>query len=602
MLKVPVYVITFICSLPFTLLAQWFDPDKISVAGDFGPFELHKEVKNPERDVYMLSLKLRSEQPAVVPGFTVQWSVASKEIYSIWDNRFNSGRSNYNLRMHSRVGGNLALLSYIGKKDHNRFTFGVSDNQNTLVIANRLSEEDATFYVSIDFFKDKPPQKRVTEYSVDIRFDLRDIRYEKALADMAHWWRQYYPPAPVPEATLAPWYSTWYNFHYQLTENELIRECRIAKSLGMEGIIIDAGWMTLDNEVNFSTVGDYRPERLTNMKQMVEKIRDMGMKVMLWYTISMAGVHSEAATRFEGKFLRKDGMTMIYDPRYPEVREHLLAILETAMQEWGLDGFKLDFMSKMYPDEDTPNDKMRGRDFASIDNATAHWLQQIYRRLSAINEDVLLEFRQPHINPVTQQYANMFRAIDNFNMEIANRIYTSKIRLASPGLATHSDMLKWHTEESVDDAALQLLNGIFSVPQISVKLDSIPKDHMQMLGFWLDYWTENRPLLMSENFLADGPGENYTALHTYNENAQISALYGKEVVAPLHPLVKKIDIINATFKPTLYFDPGDSFGKSVSIEIFDSKGQPVSQTEIDYAGEPLRIRMPEVGLVRVSGF
>ena len=292
-------------------------------------------------------------------------------------------------------------------------------------------------------------------------------------------------------------------------------------------------------------------------------------------------------------------MTNIFDPRYPEVRRHLIGILETAMKEWGLDGFKLDFMSKMYPDEDTPNDRSDGRDFASIDEATEHWLKEIYQRLSATHPDVLIEFRQPHINPVTQQYANMYRAVDNFNMEIANRVYITKIRLASPGLATHSDMLKWHRGEPVEDAALQLLNGIFSVPQVSVKLDSVPVDHLKMMKFWLNYWKTNKDLIMHENFYADNPGENYTALHTFHNDIQISALYSTGVISPRHPEVRKIDIINATAKPTIYFDPGGYLGEKLEIKVFDCMGQNVDNQTVMNTGMPLKIQVPKAGLTRI---
>lgn len=577
----------------------WFDPNDVEVEGDLAGFTLQKNIVSPEKDVYLLKLELTAHQPRVIPGFTVKWHMASQEIYTIWDNRFNSGRSNYNLTMHTRTGAHLALLSYIDKGDHNRMTFGISDNLNTLVIQNRLSEEDAHFYVTIDFFKNNPPKKHVDRYSVDIRFDLRKTRYEKALADMSRWWRQYYPPAHVPVEALVPYYSTWYNFHHQLSEEELVKECQLAKTLGMEGIIIDAGWMTLDDAITFSTVGDYKPERLTGIKNLVEQVQAMGMKVMLWYSISMAGIHSEAAVTFKGKFIRKENMTHIYDPRYPGVREHLTGILEKAMKEWGLDGFKLDFMSKMYPGETTPDDSSGGRDFASIDEATAHWLKEIYRRLSTINPNVLIEFRQPHINPVTQQYANMYRAIDNFNMEIANRIYISKLRLASPGLATHSDMLKWHKGETVEDAALQLLNGIFSVPQVSVKLDSIPKHHLKMIKFWLGYWNENKALIMHENFYADNPGENYTSLHTFHKESQVSALYATQVVTPKHASVRKVDIINATGKTDLYFDPGEYLGETLEIKVFDSMGQEMSSKTINNTRTPVKIKSPMVGLIRV---
>lgn len=54
----------------------------------------------------------------------------------------------------------------------------------------------------------------------------------------------------------------------------------------------------------------------------------------------------------------------------------------------------------------------------------------------------------------------------------------------------------WHSDEPAESAALQLFNVLFSVPQISVLLDRIPPEHVEMLRFWLGIWREHRDVLL----------------------------------------------------------------------------------------------------------
>lgn len=70
------------------------------------------------------------------------------------------------------------------------------------------------------------------------------------------------------------------------------------------------------------------------------------------------------------------------------------------------------------------------------------------------------------------------------------------LRLLSGDPAVHSDMLMWHPDEPVEQAAFQLLNVMFSVPQALVRLDAIPPARTEMLTFYLDYWNRNRSVLL----------------------------------------------------------------------------------------------------------
>ena len=83
------------------------------------------------------------------------------------------------------------------------------------------------------------------------------------------------------------------------------------------------------------------------------------------------------------------------------------------------------------------------------------------------------------------------------------------VRLLAGNTAVHSDMLMWSNHEPVASAALQLLNILFSVPQISVRIDTIPADHRQMLAFWLGFWREHREVLLDGDFQPLHPEQFY---------------------------------------------------------------------------------------------
>ena len=65
-------------------------------------------------------------------------------------------------------------------------------------------------------------------------------------------------------------------------------------------------------------------------------------------------------------------------------------------------------------------------------------------------------------------------------VEMDDRVRTVDLRLLSGNTAVHSDMFMWHYDEPVETAALQFLNILFAVPQLSVCREDIPDDHREM--------------------------------------------------------------------------------------------------------------------------
>jgi len=250
--------------------------------------------------------------------------------------------------------------------------------------------------------------------------------------------------------------------------------------------------------------------------------------------------------RLKDKTLRYEDRLGAYvlDPRFPEVRAYLIDVYRRAIRDWGIDGFKLDFIERFTADEKTVLEASGGRDFASVNEAADRLLTDVLGELRKVKPDVMIEFRQPYIGPLIRKYGNMFRASDCPNSYLLNRVRTIDLRLLSGNTAVHADMIMWHPGEPVELAAFQLVNVMFSVPQVSVRLGEIPKDHLEMIKFYLAYWSANRGVLLDGKLVPLHPDANYPVVTASDGRKQIVGLYGESVIAVDAAARDAIDVIN----------------------------------------------------------
>ena len=217
------------------------------------------------------------------------------------------------------------------------------------------------------------------------------------------------------------------------------------------------------------------------MKAQVQRVHEMGLKYYLWYSVPFVGIRSKAYKKFKSKFLYHDSDAGILDPRYPDVREHLIHTYENAVKNWDLDGFKLDFIDKFgQPALEAP-DAPEGKDYISVGQAVDRLMTDIRLRLQALKPNIVIEFRQNYTGPLMRKYGNMFRAADCANDTVANKVRTIDTKLCVGTSTVHSDMLTWHNSDTPEAIALQFINTMFSVPQISVRPAALPEDHLQTM-------------------------------------------------------------------------------------------------------------------------
>jgi alpha-galactosidase len=589
---------------PRAVRAAGFD---IAVIGDLKGFAVRLDSRRLAEGLEVLALRLTSPNgPQAPPQLTLRWAQPSHDVAGQWA----TGRHMTKTLRPDWSGGRLQRSMFareapvsglFASDDRNVLTFAVSDALNTVLTGSGIREEDGLVYNEVVLFSE--PHRSLGEYTAEIRIDRRPVPYWTALREVGEWWAGMpaYAPAPVPEPARLPMYSTWYSYHQGVDADALLREMAAGRKLGFESIIVDDGWQTLDSARGYAFTGDWRPERMPEMKGFVDATHALGAKVLLWYAVPFVGKNAQAAARFKDRSLRYDERLGAYvlDPRYPEVREYLIDTYRRAIREWGVDGFKLDFIERFVADEQTVLEATQGRDFASVNEAADRLMTEVLAELRKVKPGVMIEFRQPYIGPLIRKYGNMLRASDCPNSYVANRVKTTDLRLLSGATAVHADMIMWHPGEPVEVAALQLLNVLFSVPQVSVRLQQIPPEQLAMLDFYTGYWRRNRELLLDGEFEALSPLGNYPVLRARRGGRQIVGLYADSVVRLDGRTLETIDVVNAKSSRAVVLDADGDLG-SYRVTVRDCQGRVVRSDRVRLSQGLTRFDVPVSGLLTLE--
>lgn len=612
-------LLLFLCTCSLPVFAQQqpeqppagqvyhIDQYTFSLFGELNGFDLHFSSRFEGKDILYLTLNLKAKQKIKVKPLALRWHIPATDIQGCWS----PGR-NFNKYVNpswkensfiSRSTTNAPVVTLFNNDSENRFTFAGSDAMNSLKISSGLNESTSMLDCEVQLFAEPGPD--LDSYQLSLRMDRRKVHYWESLSAVSAWWENMpvYKANLSPEAAKLPMYSTWYSFHQKLDTREVELQCKLAKAMGCESVIVDDGWQTLDSNLGYAYSGDWNPERIPQMKNHVERVHGLGMKFILWYSVPFIGEKSKIYTQFQGKYLyyKKRWGAYVLDPRFPEVRRYLIDKYVTALKEWDLDGFKLDFVdSFVAEDENTVQTASGGRDYASINEALDILLTDVMRSLKTIKPDVMIEFRQSYIGPLMRKYGNMFRAGDVPNDALSNRVRTTDLRLLSGKTAVHSDMLSWNVDEKPEIAAFQLLNILFSVPQISVKLDQIPVAHQQMLNFWLGFWRKHQDVILTGNFKPENPELNYPLITASNYAKQLTVLFAPQAIIRINEKMKDSTmIVNATHHPAVVLSLKQAAGEKV-IKIYNCLGKLQLQKRIKLAAGLHEFTVPVSGLIQIQ--
>jgi alpha-galactosidase len=576
--------------------------------GETGSFEAELSARQLGEALHEVTVRLRSAIQGPLPLVRLAFALPCIDAQAVWTPAAfrNKGLHQHFLKSFvSRANTHEPVCCIHSTSGENRLTFAASETG--LAIELKAGADDLNNAVDCHVAIVDETREAVSSFDLTVRLDLRRVPYHVAIRDASAWWEHLLRPTglplPVSDAAFAPVYSTWYSFHLEMTQDQILRQCELAREYGCGTVIVDDGWEAPDTD-GYGRAGDWTVARnkFPDLRSLVDQVHALDMKFMLWFATPFFGKRSPVYERFRPMLLpgQESAPFGIIDPRFAEVRDYLTRTIASRVREFGLDGVKIDFLDAITQQPNLADRTDGGRDMASLPLATGRLARQIADAVTRARPGVLIEFRQAYVGPRMRRCANLLRASDCALGTLENRIRCIDLRLtAGATSAVHGDMLTWHRDEPVEQAARQLLSVLFAVPQISVLLEKVPESHQQMLRFWLTWWRTHRQTLMQGDLIPLHPESNYPVVIASDSRKQIVVAYD-EAPLPVNLFSEQeIYLINATHRTSLILEHDTSNPADRRVSVQDCRGRQTFDGSVTFRGPVSRVEIPSSGVARL---
>ncbi|MFE1546193.1 glycoside hydrolase family 36 protein [Streptomyces sp. NPDC058718] len=490
------------------------------------------------------------------------------------------------------------VASLVGTHDRALCTAAAGETAAPVRVGAGVVEESGEFAFTVEqeLTPDGPPMR--------LRIDLSGRHFATTLRAVSDWWGEGQSHPGVARAARMPAYSTWYSLHQNVDAAVVERQAALSADLGIESIIVDDGWQTADRARGYGHCGDWEPNEAAfpDLAAHVAEVHRLGLAYLLWYAVPFIGRHNAAWDRFKGMILRErpELDAAVLDPRHPEVRDYLTEKISRAVEEWDMDGVKLDFID-LFAAADPPP-APAGADHDTVHEGVRRLLADLDTRLRRTRPDVIVEHRQPYVSPGLRPYATMVRTVDCPLSPAENRQRIVDCRLTAGPLAVHADMIMWNAAETPESVAVHLLNALFAVPQISVDLAAQTPDQLATLRFWLDVFRRHADVLQLGDLEPARPDLGYPQVRAGDDRTTVVARYAPLPVAlpdrdaaagPETVLVANADADAAVLLTA-------TRPERALARVQDCRGEILSETVLDLVAGVNPVTVPTGGLLTLT--
>ncbi len=544
--------------------------------------------------------------PAVEPGVLrydvvaedvvrLRWTWPAESAVTLWRATQGSHRelpTDWGSHRDIRSVRSAPVASLVDARDRSLLTVSLSATVRGCDFAVGVNEEGAEqlIQLTVDDIELADGVRRFT-----LRIDLRDQHFADALKGVTDDWTAELGDriAPVPELARQAMYSTWYSDHQHVSAESVERHARAGASYGCQAVIVDDGWQTDDTARGYAHCGDWEPTSQTfpDMAGHVRRVHDLGLDYVLWIAPPLIGAHSKAWDRLKDRTLGYvDGLSAsVLDPRYREVRDHIVESCIRPVRDWGVNGLKLDFLDTWAWSSPPP---APDADCSSIDEGVELILQAITAEL---RPRVLIEFRQDYVNPRLWQFGTFLRAGDCAMDPVENRVRTIDSRLLAGDRAVHSDMLMWPPAATPETVAQQFIGAMFSTPQVSVELDALPVEQERIVRFWLGFLRDHADTLLHGVLTPSRPDARYTQVRAVGAETVITVF--SNPVVRLSDSDRSVVLVNGGSEPRILVEGAGS--GPVDLVVSDCSGVEVYRGRTT-APELWAIDVPVAGVARIE--
>ena len=186
-----------------------------------------------DENVETVTVRMSRETASAPPEFSLRWFVPQTDVHHLWTSASTHYGIPWGEPMASELSSSMPLYAFLDANDRNRFTFACSESCRKVVFRSPVSETKMGFSCSFGFFS--VPEAPLDRYEVEIRLDTRPLFYAETLGSAADWMCRASGAEPLsaPDCAFDALYSTWYDFHQDVSAAAVERECALAAGLGM---------------------------------------------------------------------------------------------------------------------------------------------------------------------------------------------------------------------------------------------------------------------------------------------------------------------------------------------------------------------------------
>lgn len=150
-------------------------------------------------------------------------------------------------------------------------------------------------------------------------------------------------------------YNTWMYRYTDFTPELLLKQAEVAKDMGLEYFVIDAGWFGKEGVNWFLTVGDWVENPVGGfrgtMKEFADKIRKMGLKFGFWMEPERANPGTDSVNAHPEYYLKSNYKDMYFlDFANPDAREWMLGVITNLIDTYGIEYIKFDYNDDLFND------------------------------------------------------------------------------------------------------------------------------------------------------------------------------------------------------------------------------------------------------------
>ena len=580
-----------------------FNRSKIHIEGVMSPFEATVDVKEEGLQKYIVNIYLHSAYATTPPSFNVSVKFPKDKINQIWNSKTWSNKSYFTIPSYDRAATDFSIISGLTINDQNQITFTCKDAYKAKFVSSNIKEEKDSIVFSLGFFEDNPPLTNLQDYQAEVLVDFRNIHFSKAIYDASSWFLEdeFKKGIASVDTTNVPVFSTWYPMHRNIPLENITRELDSLKTFNFKSVLVDDGWQSLV-QMKIDTAYSYEENSFKTMNLFKQKCADMGLPLYLWYSIPFMGGNPVILKKFEGKYIRYRAPRQMYvlDPRYADVRKHLVSTYANFLTVWQFDGYWFDFLKGFYPKEGAIIEQDKGRDFVSIDLAVDTLFADMEARLKKIKPNIFMGQKFSVVGPNLVSYQNFLTGFVGVENTQVVREKMVNNRLLYGKYTPFMEVVAINPRESVEDIARKLQSVLFGNPYLSFYLTTLPEASRQTIRFWLDYWKKNHDVIFEGSFEPMQVSRFYPVIKVENEQKMIYSLYEDYTVNLPSQLTKSIDIINSktTGKIQFMLNKPDA---QYNYEIFNCKGESIEKGIVKSKNKnAVDFTVPTAGFIRVT--